>query len=94
MIDPVSLIGIGLAFWSAVTGTISAFKDGGGMLRKWREKQGARRIRRYRDDELDGALASAPIDVQREYRRLLGLIGPRFAQGDGNEAHGSNSWEC
>lgn len=86
MFDPISLIGTGLALWSAVTSTISAFKDGGGLFRKWREKRAARRIRANQHDGLDGALVNAPNDVQREYRRLLDLIGPRFARGDGREA--------
>jgi hypothetical protein len=86
MFDPVSLIGTGLALWSAITSTISAFKDGGGLLSKWREKRAARRIRANQYDELDGALLNAPNDVQREYRRLLGLIGPGFARGDGRRS--------
>ncbi len=82
MIDPVTIIVTGVALWSAITATITAFKDGGKLLREWQKKRAAKKIRTNQYDELDRALINGPADVQGEYNRLLGLIGPHFAQGD------------
>lgn len=82
MVDPVTIVGVSVALWSAIAATITAFKDGSSVFSRWREKRGGK-IKAKLSDELHRALMNGPDDVQSEYRRLLGLAGQRFARGDG-----------
>ncbi|KAK3071022.1 hypothetical protein LTR53_009418 [Teratosphaeriaceae sp. CCFEE 6253] len=76
-----SVIGEVVGIVACVAGVISAYHDGGAIIRKIKLKRAARRAPAP-PRLLEDSIEQAPEEIEREKRRGISRFGPAFEQGD------------